>query len=267
MNAHLRTAAKVAKYQISDVVRSRWLVAYALFFLALTESIVRFSGSADGALVTLVSVVLFVIPLVTIVFGTVYVYGAREFTEMLLAQPVGRAELYAGFFVGVTLPLSLGFVAGTVTPFVLHGLVGPSSLSGLAALLGAGTALTFIFTAMAFVIAAISENRLKGLGVAIAIWLVTAVLYDGAVLMAIAAFPHQPLERPLLALMVANPVDLARVYLLLHFDSAALLGYTGAVLQRFFGSGGGALIAGSTLLLWIAAPVALGLRAFRRKDF
>ena len=45
-----------------------------------------------------------------------------------------------------------------------------------------------------------------------------------------------PLELPLLGLTLLNPVDLGRVLLLLQFDNAALLGYTGAVFERFFGS-------------------------------
>jgi Cu-processing system permease protein len=55
--------------------------------------------------------------------------------------------------------------------------------------------------------------------------------------------------------------------LLLRFDISALMGYTGAVFQRFFGGTAGASLSAMMLGLWIAAPVALGLRAFRRKDF
>jgi hypothetical protein len=43
----------------------------------------------------------------------------------------------------------------------------------------------------------------------------------------------------------------------MQFDNAALMGYTGPVLERFF-SGAGMFAAGSALLAWIA---------FRRKDF
>ena len=71
----------------------------------------------------------------------------------------------------------------------------------------------------------------------------------------------------MLGLTLANPVDLARVMLLLRFDISALMGYTGAVFQRFFGGVEGATLAAVMLGLWISAPVALGLRAFRQKDF
>ena len=66
----------------------------------------------------------------------------------------------------------------------------------------------------------------------------------------------------MLALMLANPVDLARVLLLLRLDVSAPMGYTSAVFERFFGSAGGAALA-----LWVAVPAMLGARGFRRKDF
>lgn len=55
--------------------------------------------------------------------------------------------------------------------------------------------------------------------------------------------------------------------LLMRFDVAALMGYTGAVFQQFFGRPVGALCAGTALLAWVAVPFAAGLRSFRRKDF
>jgi hypothetical protein len=74
-------------------------------------------------------------------------------------------------------------------------------------------------------------------------------------------------RRPLIGLTLLNPVDLARVMLLLQFDTAALMGYTGAVFERFFGTLFGIAIAGGALLLWTLAPLALALARFRTKDF
>jgi len=134
-------------------------------------------------------------------------------------------------------------------------------------LLLTGIALTWVFSAAAFLVATHTEDRLKGLGMAIAAWLGATVLYDGLVLVAVMMLGDYPIERPMLAVMFANPVDLARVLLLLQFDASALMGYTGAVFKDFFTGAPGALVAATALGLWIAAPVALGLRAFQRKDF
>jgi Cu-processing system permease protein len=261
----MSTVAKVARYQASNVLRSRWLLAYVGFFLVVTDALLRFDGDASRALLSLVNVVLFVVPLVGLVFGTTYLYDARDFTEVLLAQPVRRSQLFAGLLLGLAVPLSLGFAAGVTLPFALHG-VG-TSVATLATLVGCGVALTFVFVAFAFVVATRSDDKVRGLGAAIGLWLLLGLLYDGAVLLAVALLADYPVERPLLALMLANPIDLARVMLLLRFDVAALLGYTGAVFAHFFGGRTGTLVAAAALAGWIALPLGLGLRAFRRKDF
>jgi hypothetical protein len=106
------TVRSVIAYQARDLVRSRWLAAYTLFFLVASEGLLRYGGGASKALLSLGSIVLFVVPLVTAVFGTVYVYNSRDYTELLLAQPVRRGSLYAGLYLGFTLPLCLAVLVG-----------------------------------------------------------------------------------------------------------------------------------------------------------
>lgn len=98
-------------------------------------------------------------------------------------------------------------------------------------------------------------------------WLLAVVVYDGLILLVVTLFADYPLEWPLLGLTLLNPVDLGRVLLLLRFDTAALMGYTGAVFERFFGTIWGTFLAVGALLLWTALPYVLSLRRFRTKDF
>jgi Cu-processing system permease protein len=262
-----RTVFKVMWYELSDVARSRWLIGYTLFFLVATDALLRFSGDRTNALLGEMNVVLALIPLVAIVFGTMYRYASREFTELLLAQPVARRQLYWGLYLGLALPLSAGFAIGVGVPFAVHGLSDAAQRSTLGALLAIGVALTWIFSGFAFVVSLRVDDKVKGLGAAIGIWLFATVLYDGLVLLLATMFADYPLERPLLVLMFANPVDLARVLLLLHLDVSALMGYTGAVFKSFFGGAGGSLLALGVLLGWSTLPALYGLRLFRRKDF
>jgi Cu-processing system permease protein len=264
---HVAVTARIVRFELSDVVRSRWLLAYTLFFVLATDALLRFGGGGSKALLSLMNVVLLLVPLVSAVFGTMYLYNAREFTELLLAQPVRRDQLYAGLYLGLALPLCAGLVVGLVVPFLVHGVGGAGEWRLLAALSLTGVALTCVFVALAFLIAIRSEDRVKGLGAAIGVWLLFSLLYDGLVLLAVLLFGDYPLERPLLGLMLANPVDLARVILLLQFDVSALMGYTGAVFERLFGGAGGIVIAATALVAWAAAPVILGVRAFRARDF
>ena len=258
---------KVVRYQLRDILRSRWLAAYALFFLLATDALLRFGGADARALLSLMNVVLLVIPLVTVVFGTMYLYHAREFIELLLAQPVGRRQLFAGLYLGTTLPLAAGFAAGAGIPLALQSAAHPEIRATAAALLGAGVALTAVFSGIALYLTVRIQDRVRGLGAAIGAWLGAVVLYDGLVLLLATMLADYPLERPLLGLMLANPVDLARVALLLQFDVSALMGYTGAVFKGFFGTAGGLLAAALALAAWVAVPVRLGMRAFQRKDF
>jgi len=109
-------------------------------------------------------------------------------------------------------------------------------------------------------------DRARGLATALLLWIVGAVLYDGLLLLITVAFDRWPLERPLLVLTLLDPFDLGRVLLLLQLDRAALLGYTGALFAKFFGSGVGVLVAGSALLAWCAAPLGCAFRRFARRD-
>jgi Cu-processing system permease protein len=93
------------------------------------------------------------------------------------------------------------------------------------------------------------------------------MVYDGIVLLVATTFAAWPLEGPLLVMSFLNPVDLARILLLMQLDISALMGYTGAVYERFFTAGAGAVLAAMMLLVCAIVPLGLGYRWFKRKDF
>lgn len=261
------TILKIVRYVILDVVRNRWVLAYGLFFLALTDVLLRLGGSGPRAMLSLLNVVVLLIPLVTIVFGTIYWHGAREFNELLLSQPVARGTLFHGLFAGLVLPLSIAFAVGVTIPVLVQRAADAQTISLLLLLLVSGCALTAVFGALAVLIAGLVDDRLKGLGIALGVWLVMTLAYDGLVLWVAMAFQDYPIEGAMLALSFANPVDLARVLLVLRFDVSALMGYTGAVMQRMLGSPLGIAAAIGGLAAWTIIPGLFALRAFHRRDF
>lgn len=263
----MNTILKIVRFVILDVLRNRWVLAYFAFFLIATDVLLRLGGTGPRALVSLLNLVLLLIPLVSIVFGTIYWHGAREFNEMLLTQPVERSTLFHGLFAGLVIPLSASFVAGVTIPMLGHRAIGPESAGTFLLMLLAGVALTAVFSAIAVLIGGLVEDRLKGLGIALGVWLVLTIAWDALILWMALALRDYPIERPLLALTFANPVDLARVLLVLRFDVAALMGYTGAVFQRAFGGAVGTVIGFGGLVIWAIIPGLFALRAFRRRDF
>lgn len=258
---------KIAWYEIRDVIRGKWLLFYGVFFFVLTEGLFRFVGDGSRVLLSLVSLVLLLVPLVGVLFGTVYLYGAREFNELLLAQPINRRQMFGGLYIGLAVPLAGAMLLGIGFPFLLHGFPGGREFVTLLFLLGTGVALTLAFVALAFVIAVCVTDRLKGLGAAILLWMAFSFLYDGLVLLGVSALADYPLEKGLIVAMLLNPVDLGRVLLLMRLDVAALMGYTGASFEAFFGTAGGLALAAAALGGWILAPVLLGFHLFSRKDF
>jgi Cu-processing system permease protein len=127
-------------------------------------------------------------------------------------------------------------------------------------------ALTFVFTALSYYISVKNEERVKGVGLTILVWLFLAVIYDGIILALIFAFGDYPLDKASIAITLLNPIDLARIMMLLTVDISALLGYTGAVFKQFFGSPMGLLVTISSLVIWTLIPLWRGQVLFERKD-
>ena len=261
----MRTSAKVLRYQLRDVLRSRVIASYGGFFLLSTLALVQLGGGVERALPSLANLTLLAVPLVSLLVTVVFLSHGRAFTEVLLSQPVGRGELLLGLYLGLALPLVGLFLAGTGIPLLVSG--GPAGLIGPSLrLVVAGSMLTATFTALGFAVAYTFDDAAKSLAAALGLWLGLTVLYDGAVLLASQQLAAYPLEKPMLAAMVLNPVDLARVVMLMAVDASVLLGYTGAVFQDFFGGIWGITIALTSLVIWVAVPYLVALRRFRRMD-
>jgi Cu-processing system permease protein len=265
--SRLGAALKVMKYGFFDLLRSRWIVIYTLFFAAVTGGLLTFGGDPSQAVLSTLNLVLMVIPLVSLVLGLSYYYYARDFVELILTQPISRTSVFLGHYAGIALPLVGSFVIGTGVPFLIYSGSNEVSWGIVGSLLLAGALLSLVFSALAFWIGLINEERVRALGIALAVWLGLTMVYDGLLLLFIIMMQAYPIERALIGLSVLNPVDLSRILVLLRLDTAALMGYTGAVFQAFFGGAWGVAISTASLLLWTVVPMLLGLRAFRRKNF
>lgn len=261
-----RVLAKIFQYELSDVVRGKGIIGYALFFFAITELLIRFSGGAK-ALLSLMNVMLIVTPLVCILFGAIYLYNSRDFVEMLLVQPVNRGQMFWGLYLGLSTPLALGFGLGVAIPFLAHRQEMAGYGTALLVLLVCGILLSLTFVALAFLVVTYQDDRARGLSTAFLLWFLTGIIYDGLMLLVVQGFSAYPLEMATLVMVMLNPIDLARILLMLNFDIAAMMGYTGAVFESFFGSGVGLLFALGMLCVWAGAPAWFAYRRFVKKDF
>ena len=258
---------KILKYSFFDLMRSRWTYIYCAFYLLLTFSLLWLSSNLANVIISLMNIVLVLVPLIATMFGIMYHYNSREFSELLLAQPIRRSHIFVGQYLGVATSLSLSLLVGIGVPFLLYGILGSASISNYLILLVVGCVLSFIFSGIAFLVALKNENRIKGFGIAILIWLFFAVIYDGLFLLALALFNAYPLENFAMGASLFNPIDLSRILILLKLDISAMMGYTGAVFQKFLGSILGMSLATISLLLWIGIPLWQIKSVAARKDF
>ena len=258
---------KIFKYSFSDLMRSRWSFIYLAFYLLLGFVLLFLNNDLSKGIITLMNVIVVLTPMIGTIFGIMYFYNSREFTELLLAQPVKRSTIFLGQFFGISVSLVLSLIVGLGIPFLIYGVFRSSEIFNFLLLLVSGTFLTFIFVALSINIALFNTNKIKGFGYAILMWLFFAVIYDGIILLSMMLFGDYPLDNFALAASFLNPIDLSRILIILKLDISALLGYTGALFQKFFGTNSGIILSFSILSIWTIIPVGLMIRKAKRKDF
>ena len=269
----------IAGKEVRDGLTNRWLIAYSILlgglgFAATATGLDSASGLAIQAFgrttATLMNLCLLLSPLVAVVMGAALIAGEQErgTLEHLLAQPLTRAELLLGKYLGLLAALTAATVAGFVPaglaitlaagPTVLgHYLLFPT----IAALAGAAMA------AVGVLISVGSRSAVHAQGTAIFTWFAFVLLYD-LVLMGSLAVSGMPAQWLAVAL-VGNPVDAARVLGVLALEpDLYLLGPAGAFLTTTLSPAGTASLLLGTLIVWGLVPVCAAAMKFsirRRK--
>ena len=252
---------KIVKYVIVDILRNKIMLGYTLFLLVISLSVFNIEDNAAKGLLNLLNVVLIIVPLVSIVFSTIYIYNSAEFMELLVSQPLKRKNIWLSLFFGLASSLAIAFFVGTGIPILLYAATDTGLILGAMGLL-----LSVIFVAIAMLAAVLTRDKAKGIGVAILLWLYFSLLFDGLLLFILFQFNDYPIEKTIIILSSLNPIDLGRILILLKMDISAIMGYTGAIMKDFFGSNQGFLFALISLLLWAFVPTWISLRKFNRKD-
>jgi len=252
---------RIAKYVVYDILRNRFVLLYTVLLLLITLSMFSLDSDPGKSTLSLLNIVLLVVPLVSIIFTTIHFFNSYEFIELLLSQPVNRKTIYFAEYLSISTALSVAYLVGVALPLMLFNL-SESTLY----LIMAGLLLTFVFVALAFAASVSTRDKAKAIGIALLFWFYFSLIYDGLILYIIYSFSDYPLEKITLTLVSLNPIDLARIIILLKLDLSALMGYTGAFYKNFFGSSFGVAYSVCFLSLWALAPLLLAMRKFVRKD-
>ena len=252
---------RIIKIILIDILKSKIVLAYTFILAILSWSSFALEDNSAKGILTILNVILFTVPLVSILFATIYLYNSSEFIELLLSQPIKRRKIWISLFLGLSISMILAFFVGAGIPLLINS---PDSIRII--MLINGCLITVIFTALAFLSSILTRDKAKGIGIAIMTWLFFALLFDGLVLFLLFQFQDYPIENAMVGITAFSPIDLARIQILLHLDVSAMMGYTGAIFKDFFGTAIGLIVSFLLLSLWVIIPFFISLRKFNKKD-
>ncbi|HRP38919.1 MAG TPA: ABC transporter permease subunit [Chitinophagales bacterium] len=252
---------RVLKYVAIDILKNKIVIAYTIILALFSWSVFSLEDNAAKGILSLLNVILLTVPLVSILFSTIYIYNSNEFIELLVSHPVKRNKIWTALFTGLSLSMVAAYIIGAGIPLLIF-----ADFNIAILMITAGSLLSVIFVAVAFLCSIITRDKAKGIGLSIMLWLYFALLFDGLVLFLFFQFADYPIEKIVVALSALSPVDLFRILVLLKLDVSAMMGFTGAVFQDIFGSTWGLVFSFTLLALWVAIPFLISLRMFNRKD-
>lgn len=218
-----RQVRVIAAKEFRDRIRNRWVLAVAVIFALFALAIAYFGASQQGqvgfrsidvTIASLVSLVIYLVPLIALILGYDAIVGERErgSLELMLSMPITRFEILLGKYLGLAAALTsatvLGFgsgllpLAGELTlrdGFHYAGFVGSAILMGLA------------FLSISMLVSVVALDRVRASGVAIALWFFFVLIFD-LLLMGALVLSQGSLGSTLFAaLLMFNPADVFRL--------------------------------------------------------
>lgn len=266
-----------ARLDITESVRARWFLLYAvvfgglvvvLFLFGVTESRVMGFTGLSRLLITYIQMCMAVLPVFILVTTVRSVAGAREagVFEYLLALPIPLGAWYWGKMIGRFLMVFLPVVAamlGAVLWGLIRGLDVPWTVLGF--FTGLLISLAWCFLGLGMLLSSLARSVDVAQGAAFILWL-TLLLFLDLILLGVMTRAFLSPEAAV-AVALANPLQAFRTASMLLFDpDLMLMGPAAYVIVDHFGQMGFKVYA-------LVYPVILGTLAaaggfilFRRGD-
>ncbi|GAB3428745.1 ABC transporter permease subunit [Niabella aquatica] len=252
---------RILKYVAIDILKNRVVIVYAVMLALFSWSAFSLENNSTKGVLTVLNIILLTVPLMSVLFTTIYVYNSNEFIELLVSHPVKRSKIWKALFTGLSLSMVVAYMIGAGIPLLIF-----ANWDIALIMITAGSLLSVIFVAIAFLSSILTRDKAKGIGISIMLWLYFALLFDGLVLFIFFQFADYPVEKMVVMLSALSPVDLCRILILLRLDVSAMMGYTGAIFKSFFGTNAGLVLSFTLLVLWVIVPFYISVRKFKKKD-
>lgn len=275
----MRNILIIARKEIQEGLRNRWVLATTLLLAALALTL-TFLGSAptgavgvrplDVVIVSLSSLTIFLLPLIALLISHDAIVGEMERGTMLLllSYPIARWQVLLGKFVGhlsiLAFATLLGYGAAAGALAATGATVDADSWRAFASMIGSSVLLGAVFIAVGYLVSALVRERSTAGGIAIGIWLVFVLIYDMALLGLLVVDQGQIVSGGLLnALLMVNPTDAYRLFNLTGFANISSFSGMAGIAQTASLSPAVMLL---TLVSWTVIPLALAVLTFSRRE-
>jgi Cu-processing system permease protein len=272
-----RIIVTLFKKEINDSLNNRWFILYAAAFtgLALLLSWLSLSGGGSGysgfagfgrTAASLVNLVLLVIPLMALTIGAGCLAGERERGTLsyLLSQPVSRAEVLLGKYLGLAASLlgalALGF---GVSGLVIAGYSSQTDAGAYGLLVSFAFALALGMLSLGFLISALSRKAAVATGIALFLWFNLVFVGDLGMMGTTLIF-KLPIQT-LFYLALIHPLQVFKMTALISINATLdVLGPVGIYAMQTYRDNLTWLFLGS-LLAWIILPLLAAYLIFERR--
>ncbi len=265
--------------EIRDGLRNRWVFATTLLLLIFALSLGFLGSSATGevkvdpltvTVVSLSSLSIYLIPLIALLLSFDAVVGEAESGTMalLLSYPISRWQVLVGKFLGHIVILSFATILGYGSAGAVLQLAGNgldfSVWMPFVYFIAASILLGASFLAIGYVVSCLSRERAAAIGIIIAVWLFSVVIFDLILFGLLVADTEQVIMTSAVnTALLFNPTDVYRLLNLTGYENIALYSGMGGIAEQFE-YGRGVLL--TVQILWIVVPFALAVFLFRRKQ-
>lgn len=209
--------------EFRDRIRNRWVMAVAIIFALFALAIAYFGASQQGevgfrsidvTVASLVSLVIYLVPLIALILGYDAIVGETErgSLELMLSMPITRFEILLGKYLGLAAALSistvLGFGAGLL-PLVSE--LSSSDAFHYAGFVGSAILMGLAFLSMSMLVSVLAADRVRASGVAIGLWFFFVLIFDLLLMGALVLSQGRLGSGMFAAILMLNPADVFRL--------------------------------------------------------
>lgn len=268
----LTPIAVICGKEFHDRIRNRWVLAAAAVFTVFALVIAYFGSAQAGAvgfksmdftLASLVSLVIYLVPLISLVLGYDALVGERErgSLDLLLTMPITPLELLLGKYLGLAAALACSTLAG----FGLAGIFMSYGIGFTALLHYAGFMITTLllglaFLSLALLLSAYCASKVAASGAALALWFFFVLIYDLLLVGMLIIAGDVRIGKIFPVFLLLNPADVFRIMNIYTLDEVRNLYGLATVLPQTLASYWVLCLA---MTLWIVLPLLLAYKLFR----